>query len=176
MADRPANGGPRLTPRRQAEAESLLREALRAGSSAPGPALNLQSSAMPVDHTLEITGLMGPPAWMHRLKRIEDGRAALMARIDAAWGEYACRYQGRPDEFTARWQGYIESLDVSALNTLIEKHNEYYVIEARIPVAYPSGEYVIPMGVEFPQRAVTPAALLDLYPADVDMALYFSGR
>lgn len=176
MTDRPAAGARRLTPRRKAETEALLGEALRNTHRPAGVPLTLQSSPMPVDRTLEITGLMGPPAWMLRLKRIEDSQAALTRKLDAAWAEYARRYRDRPEQFAARWRDYVQQLDLAPLNTLIEKHNTYYVIEARIPVAYPSGDYVIPMGVEYPQRAVTSDTLLDRYPADVDMALYFTGR
>jgi hypothetical protein len=178
MAEGSAGGERRLTPRRQAQADSLLNEALRSSGTGkpPGTPLHLQSSPMPVDRTLQIGGLLGPPAWSLRLKRIEDGRAALDRKLEAAWGQYARRYAGQPEEFARRWRAYIDALDLTSLNTLIEKHNRYYVIEARIPVAYPSGEYVIPMGIEYPQRPVQRAALLEAYPPDVDMALYFTSR
>jgi len=178
MAEGNGSSERRLTPRRQAQVDSLLNEALRGGgvNGSPGAPLRLQSTPMPVDQTLQIGGLLGPPAWSLRLKRIEDGRAALMRTLETAWGQHARRYAGQPEEFARRWRAYIDALDLHPLNTLIEKHNKYYVIEARIPVAYPSGEYVIPMGIEYPQRSVSRAALLDEFPADVDMALYFTSR
>ena len=50
------------------------------------------------------------------------------------------------------------------------------LIGHRAPIVYPTGEYHIPTGVEYPQKLVSVDALLELYPDDLDMALYFTQR
>jgi hypothetical protein len=160
------------TSRRQAETDALLRESLRA-SGLGGTPLNLQSMPFSFNRDATIAGMMGPPAWAVRLKQIHDGRVALAAQLDAAWGAHARRYYTN-DEFTRQWRAYVTALDLTPLNTLIEKHNEYYPIEARLPIVWPTGEYRVPTGIDYPQRPVTIEQLLNLYPADRDMALYFT--
>ncbi len=160
------------TSRRQAETDALLRESIRA-SELEGKPLNLQSMPFTFNRDAAIAGMMGPPAWAVRLKEIHEGRTALAVQLDAAWGAYARRCQAA-DEFARRWRAYVASLDLVPLNTLIEKHNEYYPIEARLPIVWPTGEYRVPTGVEYPQQLVTPEQVLDRYPADRDMAMHFS--
>jgi hypothetical protein len=138
-----------------------------------GKPLNLQSMPFTFNRDGTIAAMMGPPAWAVRLKKIHDGRVALTAQLDAAWAAYARRCQS-DDEFACRWRAYVADLDLRPLNTLIEKHNNYYPIEARLPIIWPTGEYRVPAGVEYPQQPITVEQVLDQYPADRDMALYFS--
>jgi hypothetical protein len=160
------------TSRRQAETDALLRESIRA-SGLEGKPLNLQSMPFAFNRDAAIAGMLGPPAWVVRLKEIHEGRTALTAQLDAAWGAYARRYR-TAEEFARRWRAYVDTLDLAPLNTLIEKHNEYYPIEARLPIVWPTGEYRVPTGIEHPQQPVTVEQVLDQYPADRDIALHFS--
>ena len=160
------------TSRRQAEADALLRQSIRA-SGLEGKPLNLQSMPFSFNRDATIAGMMGPPAWAVRLKKIHDARVALTARLDAEWGASARRCRTN-DEFACCWRSYVDDLDLGPLNSLIEKHNEYYPIEARLPIIWPTGEYRVPTGVDYPQQMVTAEQVLDQYPPDRDMALYFS--
>ena len=175
MTGRSLHGNDNGMSGREAEADARIRESIRSAGIEGKP---LQLPSLPFRPSSEsvLKGLIGPPAWSVRLKRIHDGRTELTARLDAAWADQARRCCGRPEEFARRWCTYIHALDLAALNALIEKHNAYYLIEARIPVSYPSGRYIIPEGIEYPQKRITAERLLEDYPADLDMALYFSDR
>lgn len=163
------------SPRRAAEMDALLRESVRA-SGLEGRPLTVHSSPFMRDSSAVVSGLLGPPAWAVRLKQIHDGRTRLKATLDAGWAEHARRWRGRPDEFASRWRTFLAKLDLAALNTLIKKHNDYYPIEARLPIMYPSNRYYVPAGIEYPQQPITVDSMMDEYPADLDMATYFTTR
>lgn len=170
-----SSGNRHVGSRREAEIDSLLRESIRA-SGLEGKPLQLGAKAFqPLGPEL-LAGMMGAPAWSLRLKRIEDGRAALTAEVEAAWGALAARHRRKPEGFAGAWRTYLAKVDLAPLNALIAKHNDYYPIEARLPIVYPSGDYRIPPGVDWPQQPIVAAALLDAYPADRDMAEYFQRR
>lgn len=175
MSNRAIRGDNHATSRREAELDARLRESIRA-SGLEGKPLHLTSSPFKQSGGDLVSGMLGPPGWALRLKQIHDLRTALTATLDAAWADHARRWQGRPQEFAGRWHAYLAKVDVAALNTLIKKHNEWYPIEAQLPIVYPTGEYHIPTGIEYPQKPITGDALLELYPADLDMALYFTGQ
>lgn len=175
MSRRVLRGDNHATSRREAELDALLRESIRA-SGLEGKPLNLHSSPFKQSGGDIVSGLFGPPGWAVRLKQIHDLRIELTATLEAAWAEHARRWRGRPDEFATRWRAFLTKFDIGKLNTLIEKHNEWYPIEAQLPIVYPTGEYHIPTGIEYPQKPVDVASLLELYPVDLDMALYFTGQ
>jgi hypothetical protein len=161
--------------KRLAGQDGLLRESVR-GAGLEGTPLQLQSLAFQPNLAAIVSGMMGPPAWSLRLKAIHDRRTALAARLDAAWSDLAHRYRTRPRDFARRWRAYLDGLDLAPLNELIAKHNAYYPIEARLPIVYPHGHYHVPPGVEYPQDLITVERLLDYYPDDLDIALYFSAK
>ena len=175
MSKRTLPGVNHATSRREAETDTLLRESIRA-AGLEGKPLQLQSTPFKQDAGAVLGGMLGPPAWALRLKQIHDRREALQATLRSAWPEHARRFRGHPAEFADRWRTFVRKLDLATLNTLIAKHNEYYPIEARLRILYPSNKYYVPAGIEWPQREVTVEAILDEYPADLDMALYFTGQ
>jgi hypothetical protein len=175
VSKRTLRGVNHATSRREAETDALLRESIRA-AGLEGKPLDLRSSPFTGDSSAMLSGMFGPPAWAVRLKQIHDGRTQLRATLDQSWADHARRLRGRPVDFAARWQTHVQKLDLAQLNSLIKKHNEYYPIEARLPILYPSGKYYVPAGVEWPQEQVTAEGILEDYPADLDMALYFSGQ
>ena len=168
-------------PKQRADLDAFLRESVRRGArerdASPEPtgrALHLASTPFIQSRENIVTALVGPPPWAVRLRRIEDGLERLQATVEAAWAEYARRWRGRPQEFRQHWHAYLALLDLVPLNTLIQKHNDWYPVEARLPIVYPTGEYAIPFGVKYPQQLVTPEEILEQFPADLDMALYFT--
>ena len=175
MSRRVLPGVNRATSRREAETDALLRESIRA-AGLEGKPLQVRSSPFTPDGSAMIGGMFGPPAWAVRLKQIHDGRVQLKATLEQEWAAHARRLRGRPGDFTKAWRTFVQKLDVSKLNVLIKKHNDYYPIEARLPILYPSNRYYVPAGVQWPQQQVTTDAILDEYPADLDMALFFSGQ
>ena len=175
MSRRALRGDNHATSRREAETDAQLRQSLQ-GSGLAGKPLHLTTSPFKAESSAVITGMLGTPAWALRLKQIHDERTQLTARLDAVWKEYARRYRSRPHEFAKRWRAYVTSLDLTKLNTLIKKHNDYYPIEARLPIVWPKGHYLIPVGIEYPQTFVTVEQILDDYRPDLEFALFFTGQ
>ena len=177
MSRRSLPGDNRATSRREAEIDSLLRQSIRA-SGLEGKPLALQSSPFTQERDVSslIGGMFGPPAWALRLKQIHDARTQLTATLESGWADHARRLTGKPADFAARWRAFVQKLDLAQLNTLIAKHNEYYPIEARLPILYPSGKYHVPTGITWPQDQVTAESILEQYPADLDMAIFFTQR
>lgn len=154
--------------------DKALRESLQA-SGRMGQQLNVLQSPHRLTAGEMVGGLFGAPAWSRRLKRIHDLSVALYDDLETAWGKHARRYRGKPEWFAKRWREYIEKTDLAALNEVIRKHNDYYPIEARIPIHQITGEYIVPPGIEHPKAEVTIEQLLREYPPDLDMAEYFTG-
>jgi hypothetical protein len=175
VSKRTLRGVNHATSRREAETDVLLRESIRA-AGLEGKPLDLRSSPFTQDGSAMLSGMFGPPAWAVRLKQIHDGRTRLTATLEQHWADHARRLRDRPADFAVRWRTHVQKLDLTQINTLIRKHNEYYPIEARLPILYPSGKCYVPAGVEWPQNQVTVEGILENYPADLDMALFFSGQ
>lgn len=149
--------------------ETLAHELDLAAESNPytGRPLALHPSPFPLEPSTYLQAVVGAPAWSIRLVRIQEIRAQLEADVTSAWAEHRRRLAGRPGEFARQWQRYISELDFSEINDLIDKHNSYYPIEARLRMHWPSGRYVIPRGIDYPQARVTPESLLARFPDDL---------
>lgn len=158
-----------------AETDRLLRESIQASGLAGKP-LTVASTPFTISLEATVAGMMGPPAWAKRLKRIHDLAETLHTEALEAWREHVRRFGRKPDEFTARWRAHLLKLDLAPLNQAIRDHNEYYPIEARLPINRITGRYELPSGMEHPKAVVTVADLLLRYPADFDMAQYFLAR
>lgn len=108
----------------------------------------------------------GAPAWSQRLARIHQLQTELHEGLRSAYAEHRRRFGARPRDFAQRWRTHLAALDLAPLNLLIEKHNAYYPIEANLRTHWPSGRYLLPRGIEYPQARVTLAALLERYPSE----------
>ena len=71
-----------------------------------------------------VRALGGPLAWMRRLRAIEDAYEQHVRQLDAAY------LQTDPDD----WPHVAEQWDFSGINGLIERHNENFPAESRLPM------------------------------------------
>jgi hypothetical protein len=71
-----------------------------------------------------LSSLGGPLPYMQRLRAIEAETEQHLARLEAAYAEH----RGDPDA----WRRVAERWDFTAVNELIERHNRFYPIEARL--------------------------------------------
>jgi hypothetical protein len=104
-----------------------------------------------------LASLGGPLPYMQRLRRIDQETAELLARIEAARAEH----EGDP----AGWRRRVERWDFSELNELIERHNRYYPIEARLPMDPRSRDFVKIGGRSYRREPLDAAWVLRRYPA-----------
>ena len=112
--------------------------------------------------------LAGPPAYSRRLREIEEETAAHEEALHAAWTELASRHAGDVRTLADRWRAIAGRWDFTAVNMLIEQHNVYYPIEARLAMDPRTGDFVLVGGMPYRRRPLDPAWVLRRFPADLE--------
>jgi hypothetical protein len=74
---------------------------------------------------------------MRRLRRIADLTAEHERALEEAYAD---------SDLAARWRKTVERWDFSEVNELIEKHNAYYPIEARLAMDPRTGDFTLVRG------------------------------
>jgi hypothetical protein len=139
-------------------------DAAREGEQKAGRPLRINSGPFPIDAAAYLRAAAGPPAWSRRLARLETLRAALDERLQRELDEFRERLSDVKQR-EAAWRAHLATLNLDELNQLIDKHNAFYAIEARLRMQWPSGRYILPEGVEYPLAKITVASLLERFPA-----------
>ncbi len=101
------------------------------------------------------TSLGGPLPYMARLREIE----ALVVRYELALAE---RY---PATAVAAWRELAESWDFDEVNELIDRHNRWYPLEARLPMDPRTGDFVLVNGEPYWKRPLDARWVLERFPA-----------
>jgi hypothetical protein len=97
----------------------------------------------PVEVDRYLAERLGGLAYMRRLRAIEDEEARQARLLGEAW--HALAEDGMTEAAFARaWREIAERWDFRRLNDLVERHNEYYPIEARVPMNPRTGDYAKP--------------------------------
>jgi hypothetical protein len=104
-----------------------------------------------------IASLGGPLPYMQRARAIDDEIEAELARLATAYAEHA----GDPDT----WRRVADRWDFGALNDLIERHNRWYPIEARLPMDPRSRDFVKVGGRDYRRRPLDAGWILERFPA-----------
>jgi hypothetical protein len=104
-----------------------------------------------------IASLGGPLPYMRRLRTIEEETKEHERRLAEAYAEQA----GDPE----RWRRMAERWDFGALNDLIERHNRWYPIEARLPMDPRSRDFVKIGGRDYRREPLDAAWILARFPA-----------
>jgi hypothetical protein len=103
-----------------------------------------------------LASLAGPLPFMVRLRRIDDAIDALIARLAQAYAE-------RTDD--AAWRRLAERFDFSEVNDLIDRHNRWYPIGARLPMDPRTRDYVKVGGRSYRREPLDAQWILDRFPA-----------
>jgi hypothetical protein len=114
--------------------------------------------------------LAGPPAYSRRLREIEDETAAHEEALFDAWTELVRAHAGNPRALARRWRAIADRWNFTAVNLLIEQHNAYYPVEARLPMDPRTGDFVLVGGAPYRRRPLDAEWVLRRCPADVDAA------
>ena len=93
---------------------------------------------------------------MRRLRTIEDETDAHLERLAEAYAEH----RGDP----AGWRRVAERWDFGEVNELIEKHNRWYPIEARLPMDPRSRDFVKIGGRPYRREPLDAAWVLAHFP------------
>lgn len=105
----------------------------------------------------------GPPAYVQRLRRIEEEIADHAARLQAVWDEL-CREGVPADERERRWLELARRWSFHAVNELIERHNRWYPVEARLAMSPRTGDFVPVGGRPYRLEPLDAGWLLDRFP------------
>ena len=102
-----------------------------------------------------LASLGGPLPFMRRLRQIDDEIDALTTRLAQAYAE-------RTD--AASWRRLAQRWDFGEVNDLIERHNRYYPIEARLPMDPRTRDYVKIGGRSYRREPLDLAWILERFP------------
>ena len=103
-----------------------------------------------------IASLGGPLPYMRRLRTIED-------ETDRHTEQLAETYERYRDD-PAGWQRVAESWDFGDVNELIERHNRWYPIEARLAMDPRSRDFVKVGGRPYRRKPLDVAWILERFP------------
>jgi len=113
--------------------------------------------------TLEerVRAASGLPAHLRRRRRIEDMEAALEGvaceLLEAAEQEHGAGTTAAERAF----EEAVRDLDLRAFNDLVRRHNEYFPIEANLPIAFATGAPTYAGKRWEPLKELTPAELTE---------------
>ena len=142
-----------VTPPSQAERRALLAEAeLNPLTRRP---LTRRIRRFRPEPDRYLASLGGPLPFMRRLRQIDDEIETLTIRLAQAYAE-------RADP--ASWRRLAERFDFGEVNDLIERHNRYYPIEARLPMDPRTRDYVKIGGRSYRREPLDAQWILDRYP------------
>jgi hypothetical protein len=112
-----------------------------------------------------VTALGGVPAYIQRLREIEDGIEQHLEQLADAYAELADEAGPDGDVFSRRWRRVARSWDFFAVNDLIERHNRWYPTEARLPMDPRTGDFVLVGGRAYRREPLDAAWILARFPA-----------
>jgi hypothetical protein len=141
----------------QSQRERRLVEADREINPLVGRPLPRRIRAFRADVGNYITSVGGPLPYMQRLRQIE-------AQIEEHERRLAEAYR----EHRADWRAVAEAWDFEDLNELIDKHNRWFPMEARLPMDPKTRDFVKVGGRSYRREPLDAAWILARYPpADV---------
>ena len=106
----------------------------------------------------------GPLPYMQRLREIERLTEQHERELAVAWDALA-RELPDPAAFARRWRAEAERRRFDEVNDLIERHNSFYPIEARLPMDPRTGDFVRIGGRRYERRPLDAAWVLERFPA-----------
>jgi hypothetical protein len=107
------------------------------------------------------------PRYMERLREIDSSIAAHRRRLDRAYRALRDAYGNDPEEFERRWCARADAWSFARLNELIREHNEWYPVEASLPLDPRTGDYVRFRGHSYRREELGREWVLEQFPADV---------
>jgi hypothetical protein len=154
------------TPRDRRE-RAALDEDLRSISAGGPVRLRLRSFRPSADAYLAAS--RGPLPYMVRLHEIERRVEALEERCGEDWRALAGAERD-PEAFAREWSAHASSLSFDELNELIDRHNRWYPVEARLPMDPVTGDFVLVNGRDYRLAHLDAGWVLGRFPARRELA------
>jgi hypothetical protein len=118
------------------------------------------------DADAAIRALGGPPAWMRRLRAIEDEIGWNEVFLEDAWRTLA-KEVDHPGTFAQRWEETAATWRFTRINKLIDQHNRNFPVEARLPMDPKTRDFVRINGRPYHREPLDAAWILERFPADL---------
>ena len=112
----------------------------------------------------------GPLAYMVRLRTIHEEVEEHERRLAEAWRRLAEECAGDAAAFARRWRARAQRWSFHGVNELIERHNRWYPIEARLPMDPKTGDYALVGGRPYRRRPLDAAWALERFPPVLALA------
>jgi hypothetical protein len=144
-----------VTPPSQVERERLERD--RELNPLVGKPLRRRLRNFTADPASYLSSLIGPPAYMRRLRQIEQEEAQHLERLAEAYELH--------DGDREAWRAVAEAWEFGSINELIEKHNRWYPAEARLAMDPRTRDYVKVGGRPYRREPLDAAWVLERFPA-----------
>lgn len=104
------------------------------------------------------------PRYMQRLRDIEDGMRHHRRRLRAAYERLREECGHDPRHFAERWRATAAGWRFDEINELIREHNEWYPVEAGLPLDPQTRDYVRMRGRSYRRAELGPQWVLDRFP------------
>jgi hypothetical protein len=122
-----------------------------------------------------VVSLGGPLPYMTRLREIHELVEAHERDLEAAWRELAAAHRRDPARFARAWRARVARWDFYEVNDLIDRHNRWYPVEARLPMDPRRRDFVLVNGEPYWKRPLDADWALARFPADLAAALAAAG-
>jgi hypothetical protein len=150
------------TPRDRRERDALAEDVRSAGLRGKALRLRLRNFRPSADGYLSALG--GPLPFMVRLRTITEMTAEHERRLGEAWAELAAQGLGEEARATA-WRAEVDAWSFDEVNDLIDRHNRFYPVEARLPMDPRTRDYALVGGEDYRRRPLDAAWALERFPA-----------
>ena len=112
----------------------------------------------------------GPLPYMQRLRDIESETAVHAELLERAWRGLVDAHRGDAAGFARRWQELAARWNFAEVNDLIDRHNRWYPVEARLAMDPRTGDYVPVAGRPYRRRTLGADWVLERFPAELPAA------
>lgn len=136
------------------------------GSPVTGRPLPVRPRLFKVEADSYIASLGGPLPYMARLREIERLTERAEAALRARRLELARECADEPGAFARRWRRVAERWRFDEVNDLIERHNRWYPVEARLAMDVRRRDYVLVNGRPYSRRPLDAAWVLERFPPE----------
>lgn len=150
------------TPRDRRESAALEEDLRSIPLRGQRIALRLRNFSPLADSYLAAT--RGPTPYMLRLREIEQLTAGHEERLSSAWLALDEESGGNAATFARAWEAVAARWSFRRVNDLIERHNRWYPIEARLAMDPKTGDYALVNGRHYRLEPLDTAWVLERFP------------
>ena len=161
--------GVRTDDPREAEKGKRLHAEL-SGSPVTGRPIELRRRHFRPSVDSYVASLGGPLPYMIRLREIEKKTAEAELALGERWRELAAECDGDAARFGRRWRETAERWSFDEINDLVDRHNRWYPVEARLPMDVRRRDYVLVGGRPYTRERLDAAWVLDRFPPELTAA------